>query len=52
VIAMLGSRRVRCFCNDGVERICKIRGALCKRGRKKFINVGRLFQCFYVKLKI
>lgn len=40
VIAMLGSRRVRCFCNDGVERICKIRGALCKRGRKKFINVG------------
>lgn len=40
VLVMLGQRRVRCFCNDGVERICKIRGALCKRGRKKFINVG------------
>jgi len=40
VVAMLGSRRVRCFCNDGVERICKIRGKLCQRGRKKFIVVG------------
>jgi initiation factor 1A len=40
VVAMLGSRRVRCFCNDGVERVCKIRGKLCQRGRKKFIVVG------------
>lgn len=40
VLAMLGDRRVRCFCNDGVERICKIRGRLCKGRNKKLIAVG------------
>lgn len=40
VLAMLGDRRVRCFCNDGVERICKIRSRLCKRPHKKIISVG------------
>ena len=29
VIRMLGNRRGVCFCNDGKERTCKIRGALC-----------------------
>ncbi len=41
-LAMLGDRRVRCFCNDGVERICKIRGRLCKGRNKKLISVGDL----------
>jgi initiation factor 1A len=40
VTAMLGDRRVRCFCNDGTERICKIRSRICKRPHKKIINVG------------
>jgi initiation factor 1A len=40
VLAMLGDRRVRCFCNDGAERICKIRGRLCKGRNKKLISVG------------
>jgi initiation factor 1A len=40
VLAMLGDRRVRCFCNDGAERICKIRGRLCKGRNKKLITVG------------
>ena len=39
-LAMLGDRRVRCFCNDGNERICKIRGRLCKGRNKKLISVG------------
>jgi translation initiation factor 1A len=34
VTRMLGDRRVSCFCNDGMERICKIRGTFC-RGSKK-----------------
>lgn len=40
VIRMLGNRRVVCFCNDGRERVCKIRGALCKGPKKKRIDVG------------
>jgi initiation factor 1A len=41
VLRMLGDRRVLCFCNDGNERICKIRGLLCKRGpSRQFIEVG------------
>jgi initiation factor 1A len=40
VLAMLGDRRVRCFCNNGAERICKIRGRLCKGRNKKLISVG------------
>jgi initiation factor 1A len=40
VTAKLGDRRVRCFCNDGTERTCKIRGALCKGPKKKYIEVG------------
>jgi len=40
VIRMLGNRRVVCFCNDGKERICKIRGALCKGPKRQKIEVG------------
>lgn len=43
VLAMLGNRRVRALCNDGVERVMKIRGRLCQKGRnKKIIRVGDL----------
>jgi len=40
VIRLLGNRRVLCFCNDGVERMCKIRGALCRGPKKQIIGVG------------
>jgi initiation factor 1A len=40
VIRMLGNRRVICFCNDGKERNCKIRGSLCKGPKKQKITVG------------
>lgn len=40
VLSMLGNRRVRCFCNDGMERVCKIRQALCKGPKYKKIEVG------------
>jgi initiation factor 1A len=43
VLVMLGNRRVRALCNDGVERVLKIRGRLCQRGRnKKIIRPGDL----------
>ena len=40
VLRLLGDRRVMCFCNDGAERIAKIRGALCKGPKKQKIEVG------------
>ncbi len=40
VTRMLGNRRTNCFCNDGVERVCKIRGALCKGPKRQKIEVG------------
>ncbi len=39
VLRMLGDRRVLCFCNDGVERVCKIRGALCRGAKRQIIRV-------------
>lgn len=42
VLRLLGDRRVMCFCNDGAERIAKIRGALCKGPKKQKIEVGDL----------
>jgi len=45
--AMLGNRRVRCFCNDGKERICKIRGSLCKGPKKQKIEVGDIVLISY-----
>ena len=46
-IAMLGNRRVRCLCNDGKERICKIRGSLCKGPKKQKIEVGDILLISY-----
>jgi len=46
-VAMLGNRRVRCFCNDGKERICKIRGSLCKGPKKQKIEVGDIVLISY-----
>ena len=40
VLRPLGNRRVACFCNDGVERVCKIRGVLCWGPRRQKIEVG------------
>lgn len=40
VISMLGNRRVLCLCNDGRERVCKIRGSICKGSKKQIIEVS------------
>jgi translation initiation factor 1A len=40
VLKLLGNRRLLCFCNDGYDRVCKIRGALCKGPKKDIIDVG------------
>jgi translation initiation factor 1A len=40
VVRALGNRRMLCFCNDGEERVCKIRGALCRGPKKQIIGVG------------
>jgi initiation factor 1A len=40
VLRALGDRRMLCFCNDGVDRICKIRGKLCRGPGKQRIEVG------------
>ena len=37
---LLGNRRLLCFCNDGKDGICKIRGAMCKGPKKHIIEVG------------
>jgi translation initiation factor 1A len=40
ITKLLGNRRLLCFCNDGEERIGKIRGKLCKGTHKEIIRVG------------
>ena len=40
VIRAVGNRRFVCFCNDGVERICKVRGTLCWGPRKVRIETS------------
>jgi initiation factor 1A len=42
ITRMLGNRRTLCFCNDGEERVGKIRGALCKGPKRQKIEVGDL----------
>ncbi len=41
-VRLLGNRRIACFCGDGIERVCKIRGALCNKGSpmKQKILIG------------
>jgi initiation factor 1A len=46
-VTMLGNRRVRCLCNDGKERIGKIRGSLCKGPKKQKIEVGDILLISY-----
>jgi translation initiation factor 1A len=38
-MAMLGNGRLRAKCDDGVERLCKIRGSM---RRREFVHVGDL----------
>lgn len=40
VLRAVGNRRFTCFCNDGVERICKVRGTLCWGPRKVRIEAA------------
>lgn len=40
VLRALGNRRMLCFCNDSMDRICKIRGKLCRGPGKQRIEVG------------
>lgn len=40
IVRTLGNRRMACLCNDGAERICKIRGTLCWGPRKVRMEVG------------
>jgi len=39
VTKLLGNRRMLCFCNDGKERIGKIRGGICKGSNKQIIRL-------------
>jgi initiation factor 1A len=47
VLRTLGNRRLLCFCNDGMERVCKIRGALCRGRRRTIIHVGDIVLVSY-----
>jgi translation initiation factor 1A len=47
ITKLLGNRRLLCFCNDGKERIGKIRGALCKGPQKEIIRVGDIVLISY-----
>jgi initiation factor 1A len=40
VVKALGDRNMMVFCNDNRERVCHIRGGLCKRRGKVRIEVG------------
>jgi initiation factor 1A len=47
ILRALGNRRMLCFCNDGVERVGKIRGALCKGPGRKKIEIGDIVLVSY-----
>lgn len=40
VVRLLGDRRAECFCNDGVTRIGKFRGGICRGPTKQIIEIG------------
>jgi initiation factor 1A len=46
-VRLLGDRRVLCFCNDGHERVGKIRGGICRGPRKQIIRVGDIVLISY-----
>jgi len=39
ITKLLGNRRMLCFCNDGTERIGKLRGGICKGSNKQIIRI-------------
>jgi translation initiation factor 1A len=47
ITKLLGNRRLLCFCNDGDQRIGKIRGALCKGPHKEIIRIGDIVLISY-----
>lgn len=40
VVTVLGNRRFKCFCDDGRERVCKLRGVLCWGPRRQRVEIG------------
>jgi initiation factor 1A len=40
VVTVLGNRRFKCFCDDGLERVCKLRGVLCWGPRRQRVEIG------------
>lgn len=40
VVTVLGNRRFKCFCDDGQERVCKLRGVLCWGPRRQRVEIG------------
>jgi initiation factor 1A len=40
ITTVLGDRRFKCFCDDGVERLCKVRGVLCWGPKRQRMEVG------------
>ena len=48
VTRLLGNRRVMCFCNDGLDRVCKIRGGICRGSHnKQKIEIGDIVLISY-----
>lgn len=40
IITVLGNRRFMCFCDDGRERMCKVRGVLCWGPKRQRMEIG------------
>jgi initiation factor 1A len=40
ITTALGNRRFKCFCDDGIERICKLRGVLCWGPKRQRMEIG------------
>lgn len=40
VVTVLGNRRFKCFCDDGGERVCKLRGVLCWGPKRQRVEIG------------
>jgi initiation factor 1A len=40
IVTVLGDRRFKCFCDDGRERVCKVRGVLCWGPKRQKMEVG------------
>jgi initiation factor 1A len=40
ITTALGNRRFKCFCDDGAERTCKLRGVLCWGPKRQRMEIG------------